>query len=240
MAGGNDYSKYDFAQLQAELEEEQEIKEMLIESVCDLRCTVAELKERLRGVDGEGNEWKTRFETQVELNGQLERQISHIQQSLESIKGNPVDRLAFIRSYEDMEVEMLKQHLKVLTEEKSDLQSQLRNCHLQIEQEGKAFHKTNNERRAYLTEIATLSSVRDPQRTHCSSQRQGAPESLQIRGKDIGMKPPAGSNKGTEEGLRERVNGGRGGEGGGDSTTKRGMKKKSRLPTLKQRPKHNP
>ncbi|XP_047235607.1 coiled-coil domain containing 169 isoform X2 [Girardinichthys multiradiatus] len=203
MAGGNDYSKYDFAQLQAELEEEQEIKEMLIESVCDLRCTVAELKERLRGVDGE-------------------------------------DRLAFIRSYEDMEVEMLKQHLKFLTEEKSDLQSQLRNCHLQIEQEGKAFHKTNNERRAYLTEIATLSSIRDPQRTQCSSQRHGAPESLQIRGKDIRMKPPAGSNKGTEEGLRERVNGGRGGEGGGDSTTKRGMKKKSRLSTLKQRPKHNP
>ncbi|XP_023197721.1 coiled-coil domain-containing protein 169-like isoform X2 [Xiphophorus maculatus] len=208
MAKGNDYRKYDLARLQVEIEAERELKEMLIGSVCDLRCTVAELQERLRSVDGEGNEWKTRFETQVELNGLLERQISHIQQRLESIKGNPVDRLAFIRLYEDM---------------------------------GLAFHKTNDERRAYLTEIAMLSSVREPQRRQYANQRQGAPESKQIRGKDVCRKAPAGSNKGTEEGLTERLNEG---GGGGDSTTERGMKKKSqresRLPTLKHREKHNP
>lgn len=33
--------------------------------------------------------------------------------------------------------ETLKQHLKLLTEKRSDLQSQLMDCHLQIEQEGK-------------------------------------------------------------------------------------------------------
>jgi len=32
---------------------------------------------------------------------------------------------------------MLKQRLKLLTEEKSDLRGQLMDCHLQIEQEGK-------------------------------------------------------------------------------------------------------
>lgn len=41
-------------------------------------------------VDGSGNEWKTRYETQVELNGQLERQISDIHERLEDMKGNPV------------------------------------------------------------------------------------------------------------------------------------------------------
>ncbi|KAM4726943.1 coiled-coil domain-containing protein 169 isoform 1-T1 [Anableps anableps] len=242
MAEGNVFSKYDFARLQAEIEEERELKEMLTESVCDLQCTVAELQERLRSVDGEDNEWKTRFETQVELNRHLERQISHIQQRLESIKGNPVDRLAFIRSYEDMAVERLKQHLKVLVEEKSDLQSQLRDCYLQIEQEGKAFHKANDERRAYLTEIATLSSVRELQKRQYTNQQQVVPDSKQIRGKYICRKAQAGSNKGTEEGLRQHVN--EGGGGGGDSATERGMKKKSqresRLPTLKHRPKHNP
>ncbi|XP_008425518.1 coiled-coil domain-containing protein 169 isoform X2 [Poecilia reticulata] len=242
MAKANDNRKYDLARLQVEIEEERELKEMLIGSVCDLRCTVAELQERLRSVDGEGNEWKTRFETQVELNGQLERQISHIQQRLESIKGNPVDRLAFIRLYEDMGLEMLKEHLTVLTEEKTDLHNQLKNCHLQMEQEGKAFHKTNDERRAYLTEIAMLSSVREPQRRQYANQRQRAAESKQIRGKGVCRKAQAGSNKGTEEGLTERLN--EGGGGGGDSTTERGMKKKSqresRLPTLKHRGKHNP
>uniref|UniRef100_A0A3P8TZM0 Coiled-coil domain containing 169 n=1 Tax=Amphiprion percula TaxID=161767 RepID=A0A3P8TZM0_AMPPE len=143
--------KYDLARLQAELEQEREM-EMLEESVSDLRSTTCELQERLHSVDGE-NEWKTRYETQVELNGQLERQISLTHERLEDIRGNPM-RLASIRSYDDMPVETLRQRLKFLTEEKSDLQSQLMDCHLQIEQEGKAFHKTNDERRAYLSEIA--------------------------------------------------------------------------------------
>uniref|UniRef100_A0A8C6LDP9 Coiled-coil domain containing 169 n=1 Tax=Nothobranchius furzeri TaxID=105023 RepID=A0A8C6LDP9_NOTFU len=80
------------------------LKEMLEESVSDLRRTSSELQDRLHCVDGEGNEWKTRYETQLELNGQLERQISLIQDKLEDIRGNPIDRLAFIRSYEDMAV----------------------------------------------------------------------------------------------------------------------------------------
>ncbi|XP_030602700.1 coiled-coil domain-containing protein 169 isoform X4 [Archocentrus centrarchus] len=102
MSKASDYSKYGLARLQAELEQEREMKQMLEESVCDLRSTMCELQERLQSVDGEGNEWKTRYETQVELNGQLERQLSLIHERLEDMKGNPVDRLASIRSYEDM------------------------------------------------------------------------------------------------------------------------------------------
>lgn len=37
-----------------------------------------------------GNEWKTRYETQVELNGQLERQMSLMHERLEGLRGNPV------------------------------------------------------------------------------------------------------------------------------------------------------
>lgn len=37
-----------------------------------------------------GNEWKTRYETQVELNGQLERQMSLVHERLEGLRGNPV------------------------------------------------------------------------------------------------------------------------------------------------------
>uniref|UniRef100_A0A3B5A6P2 Uncharacterized protein n=1 Tax=Stegastes partitus TaxID=144197 RepID=A0A3B5A6P2_9TELE len=42
--------------------------------------------------DVSGNEWKTRYETQVELNGQLERQISLIHERLEDIRGNPMGK----------------------------------------------------------------------------------------------------------------------------------------------------
>uniref|UniRef100_A0A8D0DAJ1 Coiled-coil domain containing 169 n=1 Tax=Sander lucioperca TaxID=283035 RepID=A0A8D0DAJ1_SANLU len=102
MNGDSDYSKYDLARLQEELEQEREMKEMLDESVSDLRSTMCELQERLHSVDGEGNEWKTRYETQTELNGQLDRQMSLIHERLEDLRGNPMDRLASIRIYDDM------------------------------------------------------------------------------------------------------------------------------------------
>ncbi|XP_051258206.1 coiled-coil domain containing 169 isoform X2 [Dicentrarchus labrax] len=226
MTGDSDYSKYDLARLRAELEQEREMKEMLEESVSDLRSTMCELQERLHSVDGEGNEWKTRYETQIELNGQLERQMSLIHERLEDLRGNPMDRLASIRSYDDMPVETLRQRLKILTEEKSDLQSQLMDCHLRIEQEGKAFHKTNDERRAYLSEIAKLSSTLEGQRRQYSTQPQRAPESKQRRGKQASRKAEADSNKGKE---REKDGGVRvkGGGGGGGATAERREENKS-------------
>ncbi|XP_033466532.1 coiled-coil domain-containing protein 169 [Epinephelus lanceolatus] len=246
MSGDSDYSKYDLARLQAELEQEREMREMLEESVSDLRSTMCELQERLHSVDGEGNEWKTRYETQIELNGQLNRQMSLIHERLEDLRGNPMDRLASIRTYDDMPVETLRQRLKLLTEEKSDLQSQLMDCHNRIEQEGKAFHKTNDERRAYLSEIAKLSSTFEAQRRQYFTQPERAPESKQRRGRQTSRKAEADSKKGKE---REEDGGGgvhvKGvGGGGGGATAERREEKKSqrgsRLPTLKYYLKHNP
>uniref|UniRef100_A0A8C2ZXY4 Uncharacterized protein n=1 Tax=Cyclopterus lumpus TaxID=8103 RepID=A0A8C2ZXY4_CYCLU len=37
-----------------------------------------------------GNEWKTRYETQLELNGQLDRQMSLIHERLEDLRGHPM------------------------------------------------------------------------------------------------------------------------------------------------------
>ncbi|XP_076606877.1 LOW QUALITY PROTEIN: coiled-coil domain-containing protein 169 [Chaetodon auriga] len=243
MTGESDYSKYGLARLQAELDQERELKEMLEESVSDLRNTMCELQDRLHSVDGEGNEWKTRYETQIELNGQLERQMSLIHERLEDLRGNPMDRLASIRSYDDMPVETLRQRLKLLTEEKSDLQTQLMDCHLRIEQEGKAFHKTNDERRAYLSEIAKLSSTLEGQKRQYYSQPQRAPESKQRRGKQASRKAEADSKKG-EDGGGVCVKGGGGGGGGGAAAERREEKRTSqrgsRLPTLKYHQKHNP
>ncbi|XP_034538921.1 coiled-coil domain-containing protein 169 [Notolabrus celidotus] len=242
MTGESDYSKYDLTRLRAELEQEREMREMLEESVSDLRSTMCELQERLHSVDGEGNEWKTRYETQIELNGQLERQMSLIHERLEDLRGNPIDRLASIRLYDDMPIETLRQRLKILTEEKSDLQTQLMDCHLQIEQEGKAFHKTNDERRAYLSEIAKLSSTLEGQRRQYSNQPQRAPESTQRRGRHASRKAEADSKKGKE---REEDGGGmpvKGGGGSGaavDERREKKFQKGSRLPTVKYL-KHNP
>lgn len=36
-----------------------------------------------------GSEWKTRYETQLELNDQLEKQIVSLKEKMEKIRGNP-------------------------------------------------------------------------------------------------------------------------------------------------------
>ncbi|XP_054611810.1 coiled-coil domain containing 169 isoform X2 [Dunckerocampus dactyliophorus] len=231
-----DSCKYDMTRLRIELEQEREIKDMLEESVRDLGCTMRELQDRLHGVDGEDNEWKTRYETQTELNVQLQRQISLIHERLEDLRGKPMDRLASIRSYDDMPLESLRQRLKLLTDEKSQLHSQLMDSRIRIEQEGKSFHKTNDERRAYLSEIAKLSSTVDAQIRQYSMPPQRGTESKK-RAKQPSRKSEADGKKGKvkENDGGECVKG----EGG---MVERSQQKKShhgsRLPTLKQHVKH--
>ncbi|XP_038674826.1 coiled-coil domain containing 169 isoform X2 [Scyliorhinus canicula] len=127
---------------------------MLDQSASDLQNMVAQLEKRLDSIEDEGNEWKTRYETQQELNTQLERQIRILEEKVEYIRGNPADRLSSVRSYEEMPVGVLKQLIKQLEKEKKSFENQLKNYEWRIEQEAKAYHKANDERRTYLMEIA--------------------------------------------------------------------------------------
>ncbi|NXF77173.1 CC169 protein, partial [Sclerurus mexicanus] len=128
-------------------------RHMLEISIFELRNTVTELEKRLNSVENEGNEWKTRYETQVELNKQLERQISILRDKVELIRGSPGDKLSIVRTFDQMPMGSLKEVLKQLEEEKKSLQSQLKDYELRLEQEAKAYHKVNDERRMYLSEI---------------------------------------------------------------------------------------
>ncbi|NXK99491.1 CC169 protein, partial [Mesembrinibis cayennensis] len=134
-------------------------RQMLEVSIFELRNTVTELEKRLISVEDEGNEWKTRYETQVELNKQLERQINILQEKMELIRGNPADKLSIVRTFDQMPVGALKEVLKQLEEEKKSLQNQLKDYELRLEQEAKAYHKANDERRMYLSEILQTSTT---------------------------------------------------------------------------------
>ncbi|NXG42198.1 CC169 protein, partial [Psilopogon haemacephalus] len=128
-------------------------RQMLEISIFELRNTVAELEKRLSNVEDEGNEWKTRYETQVELNRQLERQIHILQYKMELTGGNPADKLSVVRTFDQMPLSALKEVLKQLKEKKKSLQNQLKDYELRLEQEAKAYHKANDERRMCLSEI---------------------------------------------------------------------------------------
>uniref|UniRef100_A0A8D0KWY1 Coiled-coil domain-containing protein 169 n=1 Tax=Strix occidentalis caurina TaxID=311401 RepID=A0A8D0KWY1_STROC len=134
---------------------------MLENSILELRTTVTELEKRLSSVEDEGDEWKTRYETQVELNKQLERQINILQGRMELIRGNPADKLSIVRTFDQMPVSSLKEVLKQLEEEKQSLQNQLKDYELRLEQETKAYHKATDERRMYLSEILQVRKMCD-------------------------------------------------------------------------------
>ncbi|XP_069826030.1 coiled-coil domain-containing protein 169 [Dendropsophus ebraccatus] len=154
----------DTERLAEELRMETGMREMLQASISEMRHTAADLERKLSSVEDEGNEWKTRYETQTELNKQLERQIRALQEKSEYIRGNPTDRLSSIRSYDQMPVGHLNQYLKRLEEEKLLMENQLKDFELRIEQEAKAYYKVNDERRLYISEIAQTSAAQDAAR----------------------------------------------------------------------------
>ncbi|NXN92538.1 CC169 protein, partial [Rhinopomastus cyanomelas] len=129
-------------------------RQMLEISITELRSTVTELEKSLVSVQDDGNEWKTRYETRVELNKQLERQISALRDKMELIHGNPADALSLVHTFDHMPVASLKRILKQLEEEKKSLQNQLKDYELRLEKEAKAYHKVNRERRMVLSEIS--------------------------------------------------------------------------------------
>ncbi|XP_045203074.1 coiled-coil domain-containing protein 169-like isoform X25 [Mercenaria mercenaria] len=173
-------------------------KEMLDQSARELRITVEELEKRYEAIESEdpiriakmndeilkeSNEWKTRFETQEEMNQQLERQIIMLQDKIEEAKRNLKDGTYYaenlktmlflsgktprdMKSFDDLSdyIHHLKRILdieakanpamvKTMEKEKNMLFNQLRDLEWRLDQESKAYHKANDERKQYVVEI---------------------------------------------------------------------------------------
>uniref|UniRef100_A0A667GN32 Coiled-coil domain containing 169 n=3 Tax=Felinae TaxID=338152 RepID=A0A667GN32_LYNCA len=131
-------------------------KDIVQLSMLEIIHKIEELEAKLN-TDDKGGEWKVRYETQLELNDQLEKQIVSLEEKMKKICGNPSDRLSFIRVYEKMPVESLNILLKQLEKEKRRLKNQVKDYALRLEQESKAYHKTNNECHTYLAEMSQVS-----------------------------------------------------------------------------------
>ncbi|XP_065751983.1 coiled-coil domain-containing protein 169 [Phocoena phocoena] len=153
---GDTFDGMNTDRLKLELLEERHLKDIVQLSVLEIRHKIAELEAKLN-TDDEGGEWKTRYETQLELNDQLEKQIVSLKEKMEKICGNPSDRLSPIRVYEWMPVEALNTLLKQLEKEKRSLENQVKYSALRLEQESKDYHKTSRERCTYLAERSQVS-----------------------------------------------------------------------------------
>ncbi|XP_060566111.1 coiled-coil domain-containing protein 169-like isoform X14 [Ruditapes philippinarum] len=201
----DEVDEYELEKLRAEIQQERQMKEMLDQSARELRITVEELEKRYEAIESEGNEWKTRFETQEEMNQQLERQIIMLQDKIEEAKRNLKDAKNYVagransppdtrtgtpkskstgitinisvspqagktprdmKSFDDLSdyIHHLKRILDIeakanpamvknMEKEKNLLYNQLRDLEWRLDQESKAYHKANDERKQYVVEI---------------------------------------------------------------------------------------
>ncbi|XP_054384894.2 coiled-coil domain-containing protein 169 isoform X4 [Pongo abelii] len=101
--GSYNFDSVSTNRLKQQLLEEIRKKDAVQLSIFELRHKITELEAKLN-TDNEGSEWKTRYETQLELNDQLEKQIVYLKEKMEKIRGNSSDRLSSIRVYERMPV----------------------------------------------------------------------------------------------------------------------------------------
>ncbi|XP_052793824.1 coiled-coil domain-containing protein 169-like isoform X17 [Mya arenaria] len=189
---GEEVDEYELEKIRAEIQQERQMKEMLDQSAKELRITVEELEKRYEAIENEGmykylemveeerNEWKTRFETQEEMNQQLERQIIMLQDKIEEAKRNlkdaeskkkiarkkagktPRDMKSFddlsdyishLKRLLEIESKANPQMVKTMEREKQQLYNQLRDLEWRLDQESKAYHKANDERKQYVLEI---------------------------------------------------------------------------------------
>ncbi|CAE1227452.1 unnamed protein product [Acanthosepion pharaonis] len=166
-------SKFELERLAAEIQQEIEMKDMLEQSIQELLVTVEELEKCSEVIKDEGNEWKTRFETQEEMNQQLQQQIIILMEKVEEAKANfkeSVHTSRDINNYVDNN-EITPQYVKMLEKEKNSLANQLRDMEWRLDQESKAYHKANDERKRCMLEInVTKSSQEDMKMRHRANQ----------------------------------------------------------------------
>ncbi|XP_071786735.1 coiled-coil domain-containing protein 169-like isoform X2 [Asterias amurensis] len=149
-----DDDNFDMEALKAELEKEKDIYAMLESSVGDLKVTVAEMERKYELANEEDNEWKTRCETQEELNQLLQKQIEFMTERLDQSRDSGKDGFeSDIRSYDELSEGSLRKLLKQIEREKQSMESQLRDFEWRLDQESKAYHKAHDERRNLQTEL---------------------------------------------------------------------------------------
>ncbi|KAK2161560.1 hypothetical protein NP493_1576g00020 [Ridgeia piscesae] len=150
---GRDGDVNDIERLRADLSQELQMKEMLEQSLGELQITVQELQKKVDSVDDENNEWKTRYESQTEMNEQLEKQIMLLQERLTEARNNIRENRFPNKTPRDSDKQITPHYVKQLEKEQQILENQLRDLEWRLDQESKAYHKAIEEKKQHGIEI---------------------------------------------------------------------------------------
>jgi chromosome segregation ATPase len=161
---------FDLERLRAELSRERQMNDAVEQSLSELRTTVDDLEKRMEGFDDESCEWKTRYETQVEMNEQLRIQVQVLTDKVEEAKQMLKDgKLPKTMRMFDNSAEVTPHFVRTLERSKQIFENQLRDLEWRLDQESKAYHKANEERKNYVMEVSATKGAFDYVR---SRQRQ--------------------------------------------------------------------
>ncbi|XP_035223864.1 coiled-coil domain-containing protein 169-like [Stegodyphus dumicola] len=147
----------DVETLRSEIENEQRMTEMLDLSIEELQRTVEALEQQVDHTDiADEDEWKVRYYTQVEVNEQLERQRDWLMERVEAARNQSQEGVSALLAELDLDSlteSQLLRYLKQLEKDRNSLYNELRDKEWKLDQESKTFHKYNDTRKAYMTEI---------------------------------------------------------------------------------------
>lgn len=147
----------DLERLKLEIYDEKRKKKVLEESIAELQQAVSVLEDQTENMDiSEDDEWKIRYYTQVEVNQQLEGQRDWLQDRVYSARNQTQDGIQAMLAELDLDSlteHQLQRYLKQLEKERNALYNELRDTEWKLDQESKSFHKFNDTRKAYMTEI---------------------------------------------------------------------------------------
>uniref|UniRef100_S4RCS3 Uncharacterized protein n=1 Tax=Petromyzon marinus TaxID=7757 RepID=S4RCS3_PETMA len=105
-----------------------------------------------------GCEWRTRYETQRELNERLRLQLEEMRTKVKEGRDTLRERMNVMQGYNQQSKESLKQLLWKKEEERQSLQETLVDYEWRIAQEAKAYHKVINEKREVLNQLGEVSA----------------------------------------------------------------------------------
>ncbi|GFX10495.1 coiled-coil domain-containing protein 169 [Trichonephila clavipes] len=147
----------DVETLRSEIENEQRMTEMLDLSIEELQKTIDALEQQVDHADiADEDEWKVRYYTQVEVNEQLERQRDWLMERVEAARNQSQEGVSALLAELDLDSlteSQLLRYLKQLEKDRNSLYNELRDKEWKLDQESKTFHKYNDTRKAYMTEI---------------------------------------------------------------------------------------
>ncbi|XP_078719231.1 coiled-coil domain-containing protein 169 isoform X2 [Lampetra fluviatilis] len=182
--------------LRAEIAQQRQMKMMLEISIKELQKTAIEMEKRLGQVEEEGCEWRTRYETQRELNERLRLQLEEMRTKVKEGRDTLRERSNVMQGYNQQSKESLKQLLWKKEEERQSLQETLVDYEWRIAQEAKAYHKVINEKREVLNQLGETMDISTRQK---KVQPATGPQDLE-RSKRKGRPSQEGGHEPTDSG----------------------------------------